>query len=407
MSKMPQARMLKNLSSAAHEKFMPLFSVQRKLPELSCGMTNLPYHQRPARSNREFRNLVVERFPALVSHPDGHTYFNMLQYVLWSTVTDRDTGKLLMPYATVADIVGMKAHNKRFRASEWIETFSKDVFPLNPTEYRYVDRKARCIRPDTPKDILAAHRLDGQAEDRKDWVWFTDGATVSRRRLRQTLQEEEDAIIGIARAAVKDHPASELMDYLVTQPQDCLQRVLARNWPAVKGAVFAMLTETPKQIATRDWSERVLNSLRERRTIYYGTAQRRPRIYAIGSTVHLLPRQLRKLALAGGAELDLRAAQLAIVSRLWDIPNLRTFLGDWEKRIWDELSNWVGVPAENKPILKATNYSVVFGMGMAEVRNNLAHGTVKDEGIGEAGATQFFSHLLVRDLITARSRVMR
>lgn len=358
------------------------------------------------RCSRAFRALVVARLPALTRHPDGHAYFKMLQFVLWSTMTDKDTGKLLMPYDVVADIVGMNAHNKRFRASAWIEAFSQDVFPLNPTPYRYVDGKARCISPDVPIGVQDALSADRQSEDRKDWVWFTDGASVSRRRLQRTIQEEEDTVIGIARATGKDHPAGDLMDYLVTQPQDCLQRVLTRNWPLVKEAIYRLPRQTPKQIATAEWSERVLDNLHQRRTIYYGAARKSPRIYAIGTTIHLLPRRLRKVALAGGVELDLKAAQLAIVSQLWDIPSLQELLADPGSDIWGEFLNWIRVPVENKPILKAASYSVVFGMGTAEVRNNLAHGTAKDEGIGEVAVTQFLSYPLVRDLITARARVM-
>jgi len=359
------------------------------------------------RCSRSFRALVVARLPALTRHPDGHAYFKMLQYILWSTMTDKDSGKLLLPYETLADIVGMNAKNKRYRASAWIEAFSEDVFPLNTTEYRYVDRKARSISPVVPTDIVAAHRADAQAEDRKDWVWFTDGSRVSRRRLRETIQEEEAAIIGIARAAGKDHPAGELMDYLLTQPQDCLQRVLTRNWPRVKEAVFALPRDTPKQVATSDWCDRVVNNLHERRTIYYGAARKSPRLYAIGSTIHLLPKRLRQLALAGGVELDLKAAQLAIVSQLWDVPSLREFLADRNHDIWGELLGSMTTPMERKPVLKVSVYGIVFGMGASKAQETLAVGTDKDKGVGEVGAAQFFSHPLVHDLLAARSRVLQ
>ncbi len=256
------------------------------------------------RCSREFRILVVSRLPALTQHPDGHAYFKMLQYVLWSTMTDRDTGRLLMPYNVVADIVGIVGivgtvgtvgtvgkhpHDKHFRAYAWLDAFSRDVLPLNPSEYRFVDGKTRTINPDIPADIQDALRADRQVKDRKDWVWFTDGSSVSRRSLHRSIQEEEDAVVGMAQAAGKDHPAGELMDFLLTQPQDCLQRVLARNWPSVKEAVFALPGETPKQRATRKWCERVLDSLHERRTIYYRAARRSPRVYAIGSTIHCSP----------------------------------------------------------------------------------------------------------------------
>ncbi len=62
-------------------------------------------------------------------------------------------------------------------------------------------------------------------------------------------------------------------------------------------------------------------------------------------------------------ELDLKASQLAIVSQLWDVPSLREFLSSPECNIWDEFQNWLEVSDEYKPVLKAANYSVVFGMG--------------------------------------------
>jgi len=349
-----------------------------------------------------FRSLVLSTYPALKEHDNAAVYMRIMQYVLFSTFVDERTGSIIVPYKTIAALVGMNPHNHRFKALTWLEDFNRDVLLLNTEEYVYSQGWARTITPQIALEIMAAKRLDS-TNDEPGEVWFLDGSLVSRRGLQAQRREYEEYLRSLSVAMTEKHPAYPLMQYLLGQPPDTLKKVLKQNWPAVKDAVKAMPAGTAEEQGTRNWCERVLVNLNMFQGIYYTGSDKTPRIFSVGATVHLLPRGLRKLAFTGQVECDLRACQLAVVARLWDIEPLQTFLKSGAN-IWDELLSWVGMPPVFKGIIKRTVYSIVFGMGRRNLLKQLAEGDFQSAGIGKLNAQKFFKHSLIQSLLEARGR---
>src|SRR5688572_25400236 len=106
------------------------------------------YKPIPIAVPRSFWDLVVDTYPALWQHPDAEAYRHIMQYALFSTFTDEETGRIVLPHETVAALVGSHPHRHGFRASDWIERFGEDVLPLNPSDFAYVLGRARVIDPD-------------------------------------------------------------------------------------------------------------------------------------------------------------------------------------------------------------------------------------------------------------------
>ncbi len=98
------------------------------------------------------------------------------------------------------------------------------------------------------------------------------------------------------------------------------------------------------------------------------------------------------MAFHGEVELDLRACQLAVVSRLWNVDRLHAFLRDHDKSIWNELLSWVEVSEDRKDIIKRTVYSIIFGMSKRNMDKQLELGTSGNEGIGKSSTVRFFKH---------------
>ena len=326
-----------------------------------------------------------------------------MQYVLFSTFMDEETGRLILPYQTVATLVNVNAHSHGFSASKWLDTFSVEVMPLDVSQYAYAEGQARTITPQIAPDILDALRAERTRDDDGGKVWFDTGIPVSRRNLKANRDEYEQYLLSLSLDINSCHPAHPLIQYLLRQPQDTLQKVLNQNWPLVKEAVYALPMDSPRQQKTRLWCERVADNLETFRHIYYTDSLKTPRIFAAGANIHQLPRALRRLAFAGETECDLRACQLAVVARLWDIPELQEFLDSGES-IWSELLAWVGMPPTCKPIIKRTVYSIVFCMGRKNLTTQLANGDTQDAGIGTDAAQRFFRHPLMNSLLKARGR---
>jgi hypothetical protein len=370
------------------------------------------YQLRPLAVSPDFRAAVQAAYPLLAdgSHRDDLAYRRIMQYLLTSTFTDSE-GRLILPHATVAKLAGVSTKTRGFAAEDWIERFSCDVLPLNVYDYCHLSGQARTVAPDIPSELRAALVADGEQNDGHERVFFDTGDIVSRRVERAARAEHERWLSEQSRASVdEDHPAHSLIDYLLRQPQDCLQRVLNRNWPAVSELVHNLPTDTERERMARDWCQRLMLHLEEARWLYYAASPKTPRVSAIGPNVHQLPRTLRRAAFAGAYECDLRAAQLAVVARLWDIPDLQTFLEAQQKgggTIWQELLGWISRPISNKPIIKKTIYSVVFGMGRARLLTQLAEGDGDTVGVGQDAAERFFSHPLVTELLSARARARK
>lgn len=135
-------------------------------------------------------------------------------------------------------------------------------------------------------------------------------------------------------------------------------------------------------------------------TVRYKPSSRTSRVFAIGVTALALPRELRKLAFSGCYSLDLKSAQLAIAAKLWELPVTIEFPqngGD----IWRELCSHCQIDMNEKPIIKKTLYSCLFGMSLRNLRIRLREGTPDEEGIGDSSKL-FFEHPITKELLEGR-----
>lgn len=386
-------------------------------------MPSSPYKIQPMAVSKEFRDLVLESYPALkggdrsLKEVDLATvYRRILEYVLFSTFADDDTGEQIFPHDTMAEMARGYPKAYRLSASWWMRKFSQDVgIPLNPTDYTYKKKKARCIRPEINQEILDATAQECQwASANKKRVWFVSGLPVTRTSARDAQKKHEAYLRDVSESTVGEgHPAYPIVSFIL-EKQDhsrkgTLKKTLNRNLPRVWDAIEQFPTDTPAQVGRKNWCTQLMRSLDLDLPMFYRGSGGTPRIHAAGSSINQLPRDLRKMALAGCYEFDLKSAQLAVVARIWDIPTLQTFL-EGGGSIWKELSQAGGVDQDTyKPILKRTIYSIVFGMGWRNYRAQLIKGVDNNQdhepGVGVVAARKILKHHLIVDLLAARTRV--
>lgn len=353
-----------------------------------------------------FREQVLTKYPALEEGSDeAQVYRKLMQYCLFGTYRydkDFDRHELILPH-TLMDSFKKKNHKRKGEgALAWIKRFSRDVAPTTYSLYNRKHGRARSIDPKIERQVLDAAALEMlNWHDTGGGVEFDSGEQVSGRRSRRLLEEYQAELRASAAIRSADHPARELIDFLNDQPTETLERVLSANEQAVIDAVLEMPTATGKDRVRRHAALRVLRVTTRSKLMLYRESPRTTRIHPVGATIHQLPRALRKLALRGCISLDLKAAQLAIVSKMWGVHSLHAFLAA-ENDIWDELFSSLGVSPQKKPILKAAIYSITFGMEIDGVRWKLRRGVDGIRGLDKAQAAQFFEHRLIADLVTAR-----
>jgi hypothetical protein len=353
-----------------------------------------------------FRELIQRILPVLGgTGPVVRALWAMLQYVLYVCPVYRDGRRqLILPHETVAALVGANACSGRFRSGAWFELFNKKLFPLRESGWNYSKREARVIDPLIPEEIHAArdHEVLYGIAKGDEHVLLIDGTNVSQRRYERLIRQYKARMLEQAAEGRADHPAASLLQYLNTNGHRSFARTVRANLPNLFERA-SELSPGPQ----RDVVMRVLAEVQECPMMLYGTSERTTRVHALGSTVHLLPREFRKLALSGCIHLDLQACQLAIVAVLWEIPTLQKFLARKKQSIWTMLLEYLSLPPSYKSILKTTLYSLLFGMGKRRLMRQLAEGDGSEQGIGNKKARRFKKHPLIAELLEARSKARR
>ncbi len=315
-----------------------------------------------------------------------------------------DQRSLLLPHPILAKWVGVHPHTKSFRSLDWIERFNDRVHPVEVSPYNSTLGKCRAVVPHIPEAILA----ERDAQIRSDlsspgWgrVDFVTGRTVTQRAYRAGLKRYEASLRKSAQFP-DDHPAKDLLLWLNSQPQNSLEKTIKSNWQHVLSVTNSMPKHTPQQQVRKDAALRVLHVLQDYRRMWYSSSDGSPRLYAVGASIHQLPREIRHAALKGSIQLDLTACQLAIVAKLWRIPTLQDFLAG-SSSVWARLALDLELDHNHyKPFLKELVYSAIFGMRKQDLLEKCEYGTTAQSGLGAVKSKAFINHTLIRDLLEAR-----
>ena len=370
-----------------------------------------------------FRDQALARYPAL-SHPkNGERYRKLFAYFRDGRFLDRDTGEVIASAEIVARCWGTKADNGGYGLKNALEDFSRDVFKIEFKRHSSVQRKATTAAVHwSEQDKEDYARLMGaDTGDGRDWrkVDFVTGVRETSGRRKANREHN----IATANAMIpSDHPASRLIKYLNDSSLK-IEKLIRKNLPEVEQAILA-LPDGPQ----KTWSEGVHSRLCMGCQMTYRATERSARIYAIGTTIHQLPRDIRAVALHGGVEFDLKACQMAIISVLWEIPTLEKRMADSLTSggsIWTDLLTEMGLQSDDKNLLKRAIYSVIFGMRETNVRKLLREGRLtptdadvdgEDEatqrwisewagrGLGESATNRVMKNAVMQSLLEARNR---
>lgn len=399
------------------------------------------YYQRPITVTPEFRALILKHYPQLATVQDAEFCWRVIQHILFSDFTDKfeyevepgsyDSSKdnrLVLSHIMVAHMAGKKAYDGHFTSLEYFERFSSNIFPLNETDWSALEGRARVIDPSIEKSLYGAAKRELQKPQSERTVFFHNGKVVNPINSRNERKSRASVLTPVTSVSLA-HPAYQLAEFLNAQKQGAVSRIIRSNWPNVECALEEMEKDTTisKEVT---YSVRVtMAHIQDDFHIYYKAAADSPRVFAKDSTIHGLPSELRKIALGGMVEMDLKACQLAVVAAKWGVPELNDVLfkqindPHQTQDIWRLILEQSGAKNEDKPILKDTVYSLVFGMTNKHLREQLAEGSYKyrkvikadgrvvrkkgkkkNEGVGEELADKILKIPFFASILAARKR---
>jgi len=223
-------------------------------------------------------------------------------------------------------------------------------------------------------------------------VCFDSGKAWTRKQgAAQRLKNKEEATAKLAEAHNED--AMRLLRYL--------NESAPHRWATVRDILPELrnMADAIENVHSRDYAYATINAVEHQPQPFYAPVDNSPRIYTTQATILGLPRALRTrlIEYMGWHSLDLAHAQLSIVAKVWDIPELQTFLSDGG-RFWPVMLDRMGYDNSKKDRLKTALYALIFGAGAARLKTYFAN--------AEEYA-RWKTHPLIQALFKARTATMK
>jgi hypothetical protein len=318
-----------------------------------------------------YRQLVLEEIPAL----DGadERYWRFLQFLTMGDQVETDAGErgVLAACGIISQVEGAERllRQHRYRSSSLLEAWQANFTPISWTVYDPRQQKARVITDNGFSDRLAeatCAELSTPVHQLQDRCYLVSGQPYRAAKARQHRIEDSDA----AKIATQERldtagcqQVQVLAAYLNSLPSARFTKLLQRLDDAYAVA-DAIKDEQRRQRAYRG-----LRAFADQPQQFYApsVAGRSVRLFGHNAGLATLPREVRKALLRDHTSVDLKAAQLAIVATLWDVPSVKQFLEQdrSDGSIWQDLCEMLGLTytADNKRGIKQLVYALCFGGG--------------------------------------------
>jgi hypothetical protein len=313
---------------------------------------------------QEFRDLVAANLPGLGSN---YRYWRLLEYLLFGTWVDEESGDLILSAKQAAYLVGEERTwlNRRFRLQPLLDGFSNDVFPLDTHGVIFgsfwgPNQAGRVVAqvPSWLEDAAKAERRKSggvKVEFSTGLLWTPKKATSALRCIRA-----EAAELATAAGCVETH---RLLNYLNGLAPNTFSEIRSRLELAHEVA------DTLQKDIERQHN--LLQSIEMVSQPFYKPVESSTRVYSLNESFLRLKREVRKTLTEGWLKADLTSAQLAIAAKCWGARDVATFLESGNS-VWPEFQAWLGLQSdqESKAKLKELLYSLLFGMSVKNLSKN-------------------------------------
>ena len=356
-------------------------------------------------TSKNFRDKVIEIYPACA----GNTpYMRFIQYRLFSNNWEDEKNNLIkVPQFALAyceDKLNQLAR-KNYKGHLFLQAFSKEVQHIEWDGWSYEQKRCRVAQFPIHSDIsyLLALELHKEYKTEGGRIYFISGLKFSTRNRSTDLKKEREKLLAelieIRQCRRIKQIASKIWTHLHTNGRDkYLLKVIDANINLVETTIKNRidLEDTKK----KSYLE-LIDIIREGTMPILHGVNNSCRLYESGASMTGLPRQYRKMLCKGWTEFDIKSSQLAIVSSIWNITSIYSFLKQ-KNSVWDLFFSEFSVNeddyADTKRFFKESLYSIVFG------KQEEAIAKLYEDRFGNGAGKRFSSIWLVRELFDAREQ---
>jgi len=286
--------------------------------------------------------------------------------LLFSPHLCKDTGHVRVGRCALASDEGMLrlAFSRNYGGLRLLRRFKREVCGdegFTWSEHRWKDRRCRTAVISLPTGIAAFRdALESSELTGDDLVYFVSGRKGNDRERRRLQKERQEEALAMPRAYCTD--AAMIVEYLNQRPSNSYKAILKHEEEA---RAYIATLPGQKMVTQR----RVLEAILACPQQLYGpsSAERTVRVFGLGEGLTCASKGLRRILCQDWVEVDLCNAQLAIVARLWNMPDITAFLRE-HGSIWPRLLSRLGVGEgalrydEIKGVCKRALYAIIFGM---------------------------------------------
>lgn len=352
-----------------------------------------------------FRSSLLSSFPSL-SLP----HLALLGHLLFSSRLDLTSGRVLIDRWVLAACEGRIAEvqSRNYDGTQFLTEFREAVahrLTFNWSGYSFREGKCREAIVDWPPEIQSLVDENRAAIPDETWVSFASGKRLDHKG-RMALREELRLMASTQVDNAEWDKQREVLEYLNNLPARSFARFRS-GVAAGREELEALSAAGEISAASLESQRRLLNAIAVQPQPFYGPSREgnTERIFAVGESLCSLKREVRKAMCVGLWEFDLKSAQLAIVAKVWGIPELQEFLGRQGASIWNELCEYLEVPQDNwtraKDVLKEAVYSLVYGRSKRNIDRNSFD---KLRSLGVPAPDRFFDHELIQAVWSAKKR---
>ena len=354
-------------------------------------------------------------------------HWNMFRLLAFSAYRDEETGAIRVGREAVARAEG-KEHlldNGKYAAKPFLTHFINFVLPQGVASL-VLDEEGRDWSVSSWEEIFPGHSVktaDGKQrrvivnwpievqqaiEDElngiyahEESIYIDNGNKKSLKRERELLKLDREEATNLV--AIADSPRARYMaQYLNNLPTNKFT-ALAPNFEAAEAEIERITNPNAQRI-----QKLILQTIKERPIPVYVPTANSDRLFTMGASMQNLKKNVRKALTQGWVEFDLSSAQLAIIAKQWDVPEIIEFL-ESGKRLWSDLISYLGLSNLDKEsyervkgTLKDHTYGIIFGMGEDRLINEL-NISLSDFGVVNGGQS-FLAHPVMKAVLIARKK---
>jgi len=302
-------------------------------------------------------------------------------------------------YRVLDDIV-----NNCFSGINYITDFHDEVMQYEVLPYSKYRHYCRHATVNFPRQVLDLVEKELRNYDRKAKRCFIANGMSFNKDTRKQLKEEDLKISQFYLSLSNTPPIIlKFMTYLNRLPAIRFSKVLDKI-PLAMEALYDTDESGNLIVNPKCHLEQlhILQEMKEQAQPIYrpSLTGNTVRFFQVNRGLQTIHSHLRKILTGHWIELDLQNAHLAIVAKLWDIPELQELLSQG-KSIWEVLMPDLGLSltdAEAKSNLKTLLYSAVYGMSQRQL-------TLCSEQY--FGSNDFLKHPIIAQLMEGKARKLK